>query len=141
MRGRPIVQWLVFVLLWGLLLIPLTALTRARPPRIEAAERGSGERVPSWAALRFSHSPLAFSLSQDGRVLWSDDAPDGQRVEGEIGIAFEGESVELVLSIRWPEGEGWRAAELDIAPEGREERTQTVWQTGGRQTDVLRFRW
>jgi len=133
---------MVFLALWAAFLIPLTALTGQNPgPSRPSAESVADEPVDTWTTLRFSVAPRSFVLRQQDRVLWREDQPDGQAFEKELPLALSGEQAELLLEIVWPDASALKAAELSLAPDGRVEKSQTLWQQDAEAGDIVRFQW
>jgi len=135
LRGSPVREFLLFVLLAGALLIPLSRL--ATPDAAADSGHGpaldrNGDAIPTWLNLRFSHPVLSLRLSRDGEEVYAD--------EGELrGISFEsvlpGKGAEFVLEVFWPIGiEGSPYAELSLEPDERREIVRGLWGKPGHQT-------
>jgi len=102
MRGRPIVEWLVFVVLWLCLLAPLRVLTsRQGAPPVEAVEVSDTVSRLTWATVRFSETPARFRLTCEGRVLWEENEVAGNESEGEFMLELYRDSTDIVLEVWW----------------------------------------
>ncbi len=75
MRGRPIIQWLLFLGFWICLALPIVLVTRGS--RIVQPTLSSEDTsVMTWVSLRFSEEPSYFELVQGNHVLWRVDTVD-----------------------------------------------------------------
>ncbi len=128
MRGRPLLEWLCFLLAWGLLAIPLWHLTlarAARPPDAEAPPAGQGAATHAWVHLRFSESPQRFTLTSNGTALWSGERPDDD-MEQPLDVVWTALGPVLELEAEWAE-DGRRAVEIAVAAVTGARARATVW--------------
>lgn len=132
MRGRPLIEWLVFAGVWALLLIPLLRITGGRESTLQ--ENRTTRVLPAvvqpgvepvWLRLTFSESPDAFTLYAGGESVWHGTA-DGVLREQLAEIVCGAAGPDLVLEAQWVSPVR-RAVELVVEPvEGRVWRG-TLW--------------
>jgi hypothetical protein len=149
MRGNPLVEAALFVVLWGLLAVPLALLTRgpgsrdpgeqAPGPVVSAADMKTAAGV--WAELRFSHVPDAFTVRHGKTILWEDIAPTALREMRALPLRV-GAGTQLMLALRvvWPPEVDAGVAELTLEPDGLASRARHVWGQGAYE-DTLEFAW
>ncbi len=132
MRGRPLLQWFIFLLFWCLLLIPLIRVTGLKKePRSTVLANSmtsavEGEEVPSWVTLRFSASPESFRVFQGERLLF--EGGGTLLVEQDPVVSIRKGVAELRLEAGWGEAaEGGYAVEVTLEPDGYVARSRTLW--------------
>jgi hypothetical protein len=138
MRGRPLLQWFVFVAVWLLLLIPIFLVTR---PVTGAAKSNAAAPLatePSWVSLRFSSDPVSFAIHQDDQIIWSEEKASGRFFEKAIPLNLDPDGVEFVVSARVPEIE--TAIEVTFESSGRPLRHFTIWGEG-EIDETISFSW
>jgi len=128
-RGRPLVEWLVFSAVWLLLLVPLRHVTGGRTVEaspagvVSAAIGDESGREQAWVRLRFSEPPTVFTVYAGDEVLWTETGPDA---EMEQLVALPSTAGGLELEAVWI-GAGRRAVELVVDPvEGKSWR-RVLW--------------
>lgn len=136
MRGSPITQWLLFLLVWSALVIPIYRVTSSQPTPTEVIVHKS--TVPTWLSIRFSSPPSSFSLNQGNIELWRETEPKGTQFEEEFQIVFDEFGVELHLRAELPEITS--AMEITLEPNARAIRSQTVWADGDLD-EFITFSW
>lgn len=141
MKGFPLIQWILFVVVWGLLLWPLTALTTHNGT---AASRNSSPPVRHvnlvWATMRFAHMPESFQLLQGETVLWEEEHDVSTSLQKQIELSLDEGRAELKLNVAWPEGTGMTAAECTLAPDVMNEKSAVFWGRGT-ATGLLIYEW
>lgn len=84
MRGTPLLEGLLFLILWLLLLVPVVLVTGGSPwafssttsvERNDTGVSATSESIDTWVTVRFSHPPVWFSLRSNGQTLWEDASP------------------------------------------------------------------
>lgn len=136
MRGSPIAQWFLFLLVWSALVIPIYRVTSSQPPPTESSVHTS--TVPTWLSLRFSSPPSSFSVHQGGIELWQVKEPKGTQFEEKIHIVFDEFGAELHLQADLPDIPS--AMEITLEPDARAIRSQTVWSDGDLD-EFITFSW
>lgn len=147
MRGRPLLNVILFALVWGLLGLPLWRLTHASAPdgaRGAPVAAGHARAVVrdehAWATLRFSPLPESFRVSQDGRTLWEGTNVVGLTQERECRLSMTAGRVAVLLDVDWPAGVEQGAAELTVEPDRRPAASRQAWGSG-RSRHNLEFSW
>lgn len=138
MRGRPILQVLLFAVLWGVLAFPVAWVSKGgRVVGIdeEPHQVASGA---TWVSMRFSALPAALELRQGERVLWKATDLDDLELEKALPVAFDEYGAELQLLADMPDTDV--AIEVRLEPDGRASRATTIWGRG--QIDErIEFSW
>lgn len=135
MRGRPLLEFLVFVVLWGLLFVPLRAVTQGRVDAASASVRADTEAnaAPVWVRIQFTEAPLRFVLYSRGEPVWAEAAPDEDQ-EHPVQIVEDVSGREdLLLEVFWATP-GRRATEIHVSPPLGPPHSIVLWHNG----DVLR---
>ncbi len=127
MRGRPILQWFCFVLVWTAMLYPILCVTR-RDGAVDVDSTSEAETQTAWISVRFSAIPERFEFRQDGVLLWAEPSPAGMEFERECPVRFDAFGAELALVASVPETNV--AVEVSLVADGRPERSETVWGSG-----------
>lgn len=136
MRGRPIVQWVLFLAAWACLAWPILSVTRSERSMREVLPEDP-TRVMTWVSLRFSAEPASFELRQHDTVLWREE-PDGEvEFDTAFPVLLDAFGAEFHLRARLP---GPGVIEIRVEPDAHPERTQTLW-VEGEVDEVLFFRW
>jgi len=128
MRGNPVIQWLLFSVVWLLLLIPVIRVTRHA---VSATVSSAGERTEHqavWLSLQFSSTPRSFSIRQGDEVIWTDTEPADRFVERMLPMAMDTFGLEITLVADLPDSES--AVEVAVEPDGLNRRTRTLWVSG-----------
>ncbi len=137
MRGRPVVQWLLFAAAWACLLYPIIRLARRQAPAVPPTAAVSAARK-TWVSIRFSSPPSAFALRQGDTVVWQEQNPTGTTFERELALGFDEFGLELGLTAGLPDS--LTAIEVTLEPDALSERARTVW-VHGRADEVIDFSW
>lgn len=139
MRGAPLLELLVVLMLGTLLAFPLYRLTRPVPAAPAAvAGTDDAERWETWVDLRFSHAPQAFRLYEDSRLLL--EGAEALREDGDVELHPSKGHVRIRLEIEWPETIEQGYVELTVEPADRESRRQGAWGLG-KQLQIWEFTW
>lgn len=136
MRGRPIIQWLLFLGFWICLALPIVLVTRGS--RIVQPTLSSEDTsVMTWVSLRFSEEPSYFELVQGNNVLWRDDSADRAEFDNSFPILIDKFGAELILRSQLP---ATGVVEITVEPDERRERSRTLW-SDGEINETLTFSW
>ncbi len=141
MRGRPLIEWLGFVAVWALLLIPLLHVTgggAGRPVAAVASDvAGAAMRVPVWLRVTFSELPDSLVVYSDGDEVWREAAVSAEN-EQLVDIVLGPGGPDLEIEAQWPR-EGRRAVAVVVEPvEGRSWRA-LLWSETTRLRESLVF--
>ncbi|MCE9612685.1 MAG: hypothetical protein K8T26_00320 [Lentisphaerae bacterium] len=149
MRGRPLVEMLMFLLVWCALSIPLWRLTRTAPAaavagaELRRAESGPTADVvlatPTWATVRLAHPADALTLSQDGELLLQRGGGD-MRVEAEVPLRLRAGVATVSMDVTWPPAVEQSVVEVTLEPDGLPAQSQRLWGRGSAST-IMEFRW
>lgn len=141
MRGRPLFQWLVFIIAWSGLLIPILRVTRATPALEKASSPAVSEITDeaSWLSVRFSHPPENFSFISDDQIIWSEPQPSGLVFERDVRLRPQEHGLEISLAARFSITSAV-AAEVMLEPPGGQRWSRTVWLETPAD-EVLHFDW
>ena len=99
------------------------------------------EALPAVLRLRLLDAAKRVVISDaSGAVLWDlADAVPGE-TERDVGIKLSGHELELVLRVKFADGENESAAFLTVMPDAHEE--QTAYAIGtGQIEETLRYEW
>jgi hypothetical protein len=161
MRGFPPIQIFLLGLLFGLLAIPLVQLTgqavstHGGDERSAQSKNDSPDEVPSASSspsdegqktailvrVRYAHKPLKISLKDAARELLIQPDLSASPLEVESQLLIRQEGNELSLEAIWPENTPDTALTVEIEPDGREARRETVWSRGADLSEILTFIW
>ncbi len=134
MRGAPLTELLVLLLLGALLTAPVVRLTRPPPtPPAPPPTAGQHADVETWIDLRFSHPPSRFHLRQGDRVLL--EGAGELRAEVDAPVALDGDRLALRLEVDWPPEVAQAYVEVAMEPQGRDARRDGSWGRG--HMDIL----
>ena len=136
MRGRPIIQWLLFLGLWAGLALPIALITRSEQT-VQESRNAEDSSVMTWLTLRFSTQPAHFELLQNDTVLWQETSPDGLEFETALPISIDEFGAEFVFKSSTPAA---GAIEITVEPDERQQRSQTLW-VDGDVNETLTFSW
>jgi len=140
MRGRPLIEWFVLLVILVGFLLPLTRLTGdVMHEKISYAPQ-SDQEVSSRLILKFAHVPSSFSCSQGDRIFWSMDKLNNHEWKKNVVLAMSDDAVEISLDISWPENVPETACAIILEPAGMASRSVTVW--GNKSVrHLLEFEW
>jgi len=136
MRGRPIIQWILFLAFWTCLALPVVLVTRGEQT-IARAQSSESSRVMTWVSLRFSADPSHFELLQDGNVLWREDPTEGSEFDNSFPVSIDKFGAEFILRSHMPAA---GAIEITVEPDERQQRSKTLW-VDGDVDEILTFSW
>ncbi len=137
MRGQPVLQACLFLVLWMALAVPLWTVTHKKAVVVGKAAHAR-TNIQTWVTLRFSRTPTSFTLTQDGRTLWQEAVPSGLEFEQIVPLLFDEFGVELDLAASLPDEVA--AVEVKLEPEMRREQSRMLWVEGD-VDETLIFSW
>ncbi len=138
MRGRPLFEFLLFLLVWGAVLWPLQAITRSSGRSVAEQVRTEPEVAPVWVQLRFSEAPLSFRLYSGAALLWEENQPDYEQEQPLLFVWGEHAQGDLQLVAVW-ERSSRRATEIRVSPSAGGERRLTLWHDEQEIEELLLF--
>ncbi len=141
MRGRPLIEWVCFVAVWTLLLIPLRHVTSggAVSPLAAVESEGvvEGVRVPGWLRLTFSESPDSLVVYTGGDEIWR-EAAVAPETEQLLDLVIGKGGPDLEIELQWSH-KGRRAVAVEVEPvEGRAWRA-FLWREAAGLRERLEF--
>lgn len=137
MRGRPILQWLLFLTAWAAFAVPVALLLPGRG-HADSPNKAEEQQLNTWITLRFSSQPTTFHLAQNGTTLWREGPATGLEHETTAALVLDEFGAELLLQAALPTGTS--AVEVVLEPDGMAPRSQTLW-TDGDLDEILTFTW
>lgn len=141
MGGNPIKACLIFIIGWLILLIPLLRLTGERSQAALVVDQESnGNEMKAWADLRFTQPPLAFSIRQGDKMLWSGTNCSETELETQLLFHVEHERTELLVEAQWPDAAGSQVLELTLEPDERATLSRHAWAEPALD-DIMVFDW
>jgi hypothetical protein len=137
MRGRPVIQWVLFLAAWACLAWPIVTVTRSERTMMRAATPPDTTNVMTWVSLRFSTEPSFFELRQSDNLLWREDPAGDVEFDTSFPVSLDEFGAEFHLLARLP---GPGVIEIKVEPDARQERAKTLW-IDGDVDEHLVFRW
>ncbi len=138
MRGRPILQVILFAAVWGMLAFPVAWVSKGgKTASIDEMPHQEANGT-TWVSMRFSALPAALDLRQGERVLWQATEIDDLELEKGLPVTFDEYGAELLLAADMPDTDV--AIEVRLEPDGRAPRAVTVWGRG-RIDERIEFSW
>ena len=139
MRGRPILELLLLLAVWGCLFLPLRAVTRSHERR-EAALPAADEaqRVPVWIELLFTEAPEGFRLYSHDDLVWDASDPVAEQ-EQPLDLMWDAQSQgDLILEATWEDARR-RATEVRVSPPEGRSLSVTLWHDADTIEELLLF--
>ena len=138
MRGRPLLELCLLLVLWGLLAMPLWRVTRSGAR--EAVDTISVDATPApvWVAVHFTEPPTAFRLYSRDTLVWEEAMPAIEQ-EQPLDLVWDALTQgEMLLVAVWGE-DARRATEVRIAPPVGPARAVTLWHEDAEIEELLLF--
>lgn len=145
MRGFPPLHLLLFAIAFGLVAVPLSHLTFARPAVVRI-QTGKPTVIPdgvhSYVRLRFAHVPEKVSVRLGGQLLLDEKTTNpAATMETEATFVIPKEGLELLVEATWPTGTPSTAITLELEPDEKEARSQTHWSADAALSQIYSFVW
>ena len=143
MHGRPITEWIVFLVFWLALLAPVAQLTGRGPNRQPPAPAPAtaAVEIQTDARLLVSTLPRSIRVRQGARVLWELREPVDASLITSFPLTREEDVAELWVEATWPDGAARpRVLELILAPDGLRELSRHAW-THDNLDEVFVYEW
>jgi hypothetical protein len=137
MKGSPLLRALLVMIALLAVLWPLRSLTTHRAESPSA--RSQLAVIPEsnvHLVLTSTAFPFTFEISHLGKSIWKGEATESS-VARDVTMAFPSEGIDLLVEAKW-ESDKQAAVKLDVAVEGGDITTGTLWGTGG-VSGVLTF--
>ena len=152
MRGFPLLNLIIALLISGAVLLPLvnraTRITAANTPlnaTQPVATAQQEETVTTHVSMRFVHAPARITVTAGGKALISHAAGTDSELAFEdtipMPVTENRTRTELNVTITWPPGTPDSVAELKIEPEAMEARSANVWGSGAAADEWITFSW
>lgn len=147
MRGFPLLNLLIALLLSGAVLLPLVyRATRIAPladqAESPAAKENDGGAVSSHISLRFVHAPAGVRLKNGEAVLHEWASPGGARLlEDTVALPFSDNRAEFTVQITWLPGTPETNVEITVEPDGKASRHVNVWSNAGAADELVTLTW
>lgn len=136
MRGKPVIQWMIFLIVWVSLALPIVRMTRGER-RLPYAQTEEPSNVMTWVSLRFSEEPSHFELLQGEHPLWRPGTVEGMLFEEAFPVSIDEYGADLMLKSHLP---GPGVIEITVEPDERRVRSRTLW-VNGEVEEILTFSW
>lgn len=138
MRGRPLLELLLLVIVWGLLLVPLWAITRT-PTDTKQAHAEPQESLTAWVQIRFSEAPIRFVLFSQDQPVWEEASPALDQEEPLELVWDEQGQGKLRLVADW-DAPGRRATEVRVSLPVGTTRGVLLWSRDAALSEALFLR-
>ncbi len=146
MRGFPLINLLLVVALILLTSFPLVRLAQheAGPQPAASQETRAAESdasmVTTSVSVRLVHPAQEVSLRKGEKLLHTWKPAEGTELQASIPLPLEESTMEIEVSLIWPEGTPNTVAEIKLEPENLEARTANIWGQGS-TSEILTFQW
>ncbi len=147
MRGFPLLNLLIALLLSGTVLLPFVyKASRVVPIPAEVAGP-PGEsldhegRVSSHVRLRCGHAPSRVLLKHGETLLHEWGSPAGTILEETLMLPLTDNRTEFTVQATWPAGTPETVIEITIEPEGKAARMVNVWASGPAADELVTLSW
>ena len=138
MRGRPLIEIVLFLVLAAMIVLPIIGLSRQPQGRMIAGfSSESPSAVPIWFELRLSHQPQKLVVSSGGEEL-SLDHRDPLRPEGEGWLKGQDGKLLISVGIEWPPEVREAYLEVSLEAGNLPRQTEGFWSRGA-VTTLLEF--
>jgi hypothetical protein len=147
MRGSPPLHFILFLLLFLLLMVPLAHLTDAphhpAPAAATPSQTAPEGLVESLVRVRTAHPAAKLSLKLEGKELLPAAAGSTPptRIEFRCPLPNPKEGFELVVTAEWPPGTPDTAVTIEVEPDGWDLESMFLWSSNGRAAASHLFRW
>ncbi len=147
MRGFPLLNLLIALLLSGVVLLPLVyRATRLAPAPVEATGQSGelldkGGQVSSHVRLRFGQPPASVRLKIGEAVLHEWTSPAATILEETLMMPFNDNRTEFTVQATWPAGTAETVIEITVEPDGKTARVVNVWASGAMADELVTLTW
>lgn len=145
MRGFPPLHLLLFAIAFGLVAVPLSHLTFARPVVVQG-QTGKPAVIPdgihTYVRLQFAHVPEKVSVRLGDQLLMDEKtAAPAATMMTEASLVIPKEGLELLVQATWPTGTPSTAITVELEPDEKEARSQTYWSADSSLSQIYSFVW
>lgn len=130
MRGSPLLEWLLLLVLASILTVGLARITGGETRMVTVEPLPDAPTVPASIIIQCSALPLSIEWKQGNRLIWAQTNGLEALTEVDVAIYIEEKSCEFLLSVQWQTPETSAAVEVRIEPDGLEGRSVTFWSEG-----------
>lgn len=144
MRGFPLINLLLVLLLLGGMAVPLIMLSmdqdEGEKPIVSSVQEQSEVR-PCKVSVRLVHQAESAQLMVGETVLhaWKFTEPELE-FDVKLGLQFVDDGTEFEMQLKYAESVPETVAEITLEPEGHKEQKQNVW-GNGETAETLHFSW
>lgn len=141
MSGRPLIEFLLFALVWGILLIPLRAITKDEPEGDNTPTRQTSNLKTAttvWVQIRFTATPSSFTLYSHDKPVWEESDPSTQQEEPIELIWEDYAQGDMRLHAEW-EDQIRRVTEVRLSMPNGPAKTCTIWHDEAVLQEALLF--
>src|ERR1700756_1640908 len=129
MRGSPLLRVLLVVIALLAVLWPLRRLTTHRTEATSAAApTADAPEANVHLVLTSTSYPFTFEVSHLGKTIWKGEAAESSAAS-DVKMTFPPEGLDLLVDAKG-QGDKEAAVKLDVAVNGADEITGTLWGTG-----------
>ena len=96
--------------------------------------------VTTSVSVRLVHPAQEVSLRKGEKLLHTWKPAEGTELQASIPLPLEESTMEIEVSLIWPEGTPNTVAEIKLEPENLEARTANIWGQGS-TSEILTFQW
>jgi hypothetical protein len=144
MRGFPMLNLLLALLLSGSVVFPLVWRQNHRPTPADSAPplepETIGQKVPAHVSLRFVHPPALVKLTGGDAILHEWKAPHGLVLEESLALPLSDNRVAAGLEIEWPAGTPEaNNVVVNIEPRGAQSWKDTFFSDAGAVDEIIEF--
>ena len=144
MRGFPLLNLILSLLVCGLVILPLVRRTSvvAAPVSSGPVQPSLVRTVSSLISLRFVHKPQMVRLMEGRKVLheWN-DAPPGMELSESVPLTLSEGRSEFTVQIAWPADTPDTMAEIKVEPDSMPPWSGNVWSNRATVDEVLNIPW
>ena len=147
MRGFPLLNLLIALLLSGAVLLPLVyRATRVAPAPAEVTGQpgespDKGGAVSSHVRLHCGHAPSSVRLRNGETLLHEWSSPPGSILEETLALPFNDNRTEFTVQATWPAGTPETVIEITVEPDGKAARMANVWASGAAADELVTLTW
>lgn len=138
MRGNPFKEFLLFIMLWGTLLIPISLLSKEKSVK-EISHKKQDKVFECLVTVKVTPLPLFFRFSQNEKVLWEYKNIKEHTTEKELKIAHDNDFADITFEAEFADN-ATGAFEINLSPLTKTDKSITVWGKG-KFAETLKFSW
>lgn len=139
MRGNPLKEFIIFIIIWGSLIMPISILSKERPFKDDNKNQINDMSYECLVTVKTTSLPTLLRLSQDNKVCWEVKNSQEYVLEKELSLKHQKGVAELLLEADFNNAET-KAIAVTISPISSDDQTITLW---GEENfnELLHFSW